>query len=252
MSEAEAEIPNLLSARDFNTTMPSEKKNRFALVKKIFSRFPRFRQSRGFVSDGNSLESPLVTESKFEFHFRRKPLILVLLSLIILLGLIFFGVSNSAQKSVATSVNNDKRTEISDAKARQVIGQEFSFPIKDTNGKEVTKIKYRVENAELHDEIVVQGQKATAVKGKTFLVINLKLQNDYNKSIEINTKDYIRLSVGSSKEMLASDIHNDPLIIQPISTKYTRLGFAINDKDNNLQLHVGEISGEKTTIDVKF
>jgi hypothetical protein len=192
------------------------------------------------------------TKSAGGFSFKKKPLLITLGVVLLVLVGGFFVVSGSNKKGQVAGVQTDKRAEIPDAKARQNIGQNFDFPITDSTGKAVTKIHYSVENAELHDEIVVQGQPATAVKGKTFLVVNLKITNDYDKPIQLNTKDYVRLTRNGSEEQLAADIHNDPITIQPISTKFTRLGFAINDNDKNLQLHVGEISGTKSTIDLHF
>lgn len=189
--------------------------------------------------------------SRPAFSFKKKPMIIALAIFVLLLIGAGFFLTQTSKKIIANN-QSDKRAEVPDAKSRQIINRPIDFPIKDSTGKEVTKIHYSIENAELHDQIVVQGQRATSVKGKTFLVINLKLTNDFDKPIQLNTKDYIRLTRNESQEQLAADIHNDPVTIQPISTKYTRLGFAINDTDKNLQLHVGEINGAKTTIDIKF
>jgi hypothetical protein len=74
-----------------------------------------------------------------------------------------------------------------------------------------------------------------------------------DKGIEINSRDYVRLIVdGNTKEMLAPEIHNDPVEAQAISTKYTRVGFPINTSDKNLVLQVGEINGPKQTIKLEF
>ncbi len=147
----------------------------------------------------------------------------------------------------------DTRTTIKGPKASVAINKEFSFPIRNEKGKEVTKIKYIIENAELRDEIIVQGSKATAVSGRTFLIFTIKLINDYDKAIDLRARDYVRLTLnGNEQELLAADIHNDPVNIQPISTKITRLGFPINDTDMNIVLKVGEISGEKESIEVIF
>jgi len=133
------------------------------------------------------------------------------------------------------------------------IGREFTFPVRDANGKKVTDIKYKVEKAELTDQIIVQGKKATAVKGRTFLIINLKISNEYTLPVEIQTRNYIRLSVnGNEEEWLAPDIHNDPVEVQAISTKNTRVGFPINETDNKLVLRVGEIEGDKEKIPLEF
>ncbi|MBI4036908.1 hypothetical protein HY385_00605 [Candidatus Daviesbacteria bacterium] len=115
------------------------------------------------------------------------------------------------------------------------------------------KIKYIIDTVELRPEIVIKGQKATAVLGKTFLIINLKLQNKDNTPVAVNTRDYVRLIVNNqSQETFAADIHNDPVEIQPISTKLTRIAFPVSSSDKNFKLQVGEIEGAKTTVDLNF
>ena len=54
----------------------------------------------------------------------------------------------------------------------------------------------------------------------------------------------------NENELLAPDTHNDPVEIQAISTKFTRVGFIINDSDKDLVLHVGEIQGDKEKIEL--
>jgi len=175
-------------------------------------------------------------------------LIAVLLALILIVGgrVVIGGRSGKITESGGG-------IEVKDPTETLEINREFSFPLKNSEGEEVNQIKYIVENAELREEIIVQGQRATAVKGRIFLILNLKITNEYQQAIEINTRDYLRLSVGGREsELLAPDIHNDPVEIQAISTKYTRLGFPINEADKYLTLFVGEINGEKQKIDMQF
>jgi hypothetical protein len=168
-------------------------------------------------------------------------ILLVLAGIAVIGGAFFF-----MKRPVAST---DTRVAIEKAKASQTINQEFAFPLKDDKGKVLTSIKYTVQSAELHDEIIVKGQRASSVKGRTFLIIALKITNEYDKSLDILSKDYIRLIVnGNETEPLAPDIHNDPVTVQPISTKYTRVGFPINDTDTNMSLRVGELNGDKQTI----
>jgi hypothetical protein len=47
---------------------------------------------------------------------------------------------------------------------------------------------------------------------------------------------------------LAPEIHNDPVEVQALSTKYTRLAFPIDDTYKDLTLYVGEINGHKDAI----
>lgn len=196
--------------------------------------------------------------SSFKF---RKPTISVSKKRLIILGSIILGVvifsflfKNSINSSqFSNSQSFDQQFVLPPAKATKKINQAFSFPLKNEKGEVVSSIKYAIENVELRNQIIVKGKKATAVKGRTFLIINLKIVNDFEKAIEINTKDYVRLSAnGNETELLAPDIHNDPATIQAISTKYSRIGFPINDTDTNLKLKVGEINGEKKTLDINF
>ncbi|EKD91306.1 MAG: hypothetical protein ACD_30C00026G0003 [uncultured bacterium] len=171
---------------------------------------------------------------------------------IVVLGALFWGGSVISGFNKGGTLG-DSRFELPDAKSTAALNHEFQFPIKNNKGEEVSKLKYIIENAEIRDQIVVKGKRATSVKGRTFFVLNLKIVNDFNKPIEINTRDYIRLSVnGNDAEWLAADVHNDPVAIQPISTKYTRLAFPINDSDSNFRIQVGEIKGEKQIVEVKF
>lgn len=171
---------------------------------------------------------------------------------IIFFGILFIGVVYFIG-AVSSGLNkpSGNKTELSPPKAIQSVSKEFSFPLKDQKGEEISKLKYVLENVELRDQIVVKGQKATAILGRDFLVVNLKITNDFNKNVQINTRDYLRLSRNDNdKELLAPEIHNDPVEIQATSTKFTRVAFAINESDKKLKLRVGELDKDKTIIDL--
>jgi len=167
---------------------------------------------------------------------------------LIAIFVLFYTISKISGPQSTVAGTSDQKMDVGKPKAFQTLNKEFSFPLKDSNNKEVSRFKYTIQTAELRDEIIIKGQRATAIQGRTFLVLNLKITNTYDKAIQINARDYIRLVVGGSSEKLAPDIHNDPVEIQAISTKYTRLGFPVNDTDESLVLQVGEISGEKESI----
>lgn len=168
----------------------------------------------------------------------------------VILIIILIGVGIWIQRPGSSSAKRtDERVTVQGPRASEVLNKEFSFSIKDDRGSEVTKLKYLLESAELRDEIIVKGQRAVAVKGRTFLILNIKLTNSYSKTVDVNAKDYIRLAVnGLNKELFAADIHNDPVEIQADSTKVTRLGFPVNDTDKKMVLYVGEINGDKKEI----
>lgn len=196
-----------------------------------------------------------------EFVLLKKRLVIITFALLVLvfivIALLSFSSSSLFTKSNFLTVQNikdqDTRIKLQPIIAQTNINRGFPFPILDNNGKEVSKIIYTIENAELRNEIIVKGQKATAISGRTFFILNLKIKNESDKRIQVNTRDYIRLSINNNdQELLAADIYNDPVEIQPTSIKKTRIGFPINDTDKNLKLYVGEIKGEKKPIDIQF
>ena len=183
---------------------------------------------------------------------KRKKIVGALVFIVVVVGLVFL-FKAIAEKVSSGPATTESRIDIPEAKKTKLINQEFTFPLKNEKGEEVGVVRYFIEQAELRDEILVKGQKATSVKDPTFLIINLKLANEFDRSIDINTKDYLRLSVNNNElEWLAPDIHNDPVNVQAISTKFTRVGFPINDTDKNIKLRIGEVKGEKTVIDINF
>lgn len=185
--------------------------------------------------------------NKFKNYFKKSYILPIVLVLVGIFAVYFIG--NTIRNTTSSVLSDtDQRISIKKPKAQQVINKEFLFPLKDDKGKEVSKVKYFIQDVQLQDEIVVKGQRATAVKGRTFLVIYLKITNDFTQDISLKTRDYVRLMVNNNSEKLAPDVHNDPVDIQAISTKYTRLGFPINDSDTNLILQVGEINGNKQNI----
>lgn len=184
---------------------------------------------------------------KFFKNNKYLPFIVVVV-LIAVIGTV--AIRNTMQSNASTTavLGSNGQAEIAGPVAQQTLNKTFNFPLRDAQGKKVSDLKYEIQSAELRNEILVKGQKATAVEGRTFLILNLKITNSYDKSIQLNSKDYIRLTTGSSPEKLAADIHNDPVDVQAISTKYTRLGFPINENESSLTLQIGEISGSKETI----
>ncbi|KKQ51329.1 hypothetical protein A2865_03100 [Candidatus Woesebacteria bacterium RIFCSPHIGHO2_01_FULL_39_17] len=200
----------------------------------------------------DEFQSTSLGNKRFDFSSSklRKPLKNILL-LIIALAIIF-GIGKVVS-SISLQNSSSGKLEVEKAKKSQVLNREFSFPLKDSQGEQIGEVKYMVEKAELMDEIIVEGKRAKAVKGRIFLIFTIKISNGYTQAIEMNTKDYARLSVnGNFDEWLAPDIHNDPVEVQAISTKYTRLGFPINENDKNLVLRIGEIEGEKQEIPLEL
>lgn len=224
-------------------------------IKKFFQKFNMFHDTTSDNSFTPAYQPQPTSSNQRSFKrkwkgFLKKSLLLPIIILALFLVGAGYMVVNGLNTNSNTNVldNSDQRIEIKKPKSQQTLNKQFSFPLRDAAGKELSQLRYVVETAELRDEIVVKGKRATSVKGRTFLIVNLKITNDFNQPITLNSRDYMRLIVNNNSERLAPDIHNDPVEIQPISTKYTRLGFPINDTDKNLSLQIGEIKGKKELL----
>ncbi|MDP3941150.1 MAG: hypothetical protein Q8Q49_02470 [bacterium] len=185
---------------------------------------------------------------RFKKNFNRKYLYLLpvfITGIIIVVGIgSFLGKQDGAVKGV-----QDQRVAINKPLAVEELNKTYTYIVDKSAPKEI-KIKFTIQSCELRDQIVVKGQPAVAVKGRVFFVCNLKLVNDSTTPVAMQTRDYMRLIVDGSPDKLAPDIHNDPVQIQAISSKYSRLGFAIDDSFKKLVLQVGEISGKKEQIEL--
>lgn len=167
---------------------------------------------------------------------------------VVLITTIFLSVRTKDTHTQARQVAGAEQIALDKPLAQEALNKNFSFPLRDDKGKLLGNISYEIQNVELRNQIIINGQRATSIAGREFLILNLKLTNNYEKEISINARDYVRLLRNGTTEKLAPDIHNDPVNVQAISTKYTRLGFPISTTDKNLKLEIGEISGTKQMI----
>lgn len=225
----------------------------------IFSqRGPMILRQSDFSSSGNFSSAIISGHSpkkfsikKFIKNSRYLPFIVVILLVTVVAAVSINGVLSKSSPTSAVA-QSQKTVSVNKALKEQPVNKTFLFPLNNQVGKKVSEFSYTIQSVELRDQIVIKGQPATALKGRVFLIINLKITNNYNKAISINSRDFLRLVVNNSTEKLAADIHNDPVEVQAISTKYTRVGLAINESDKNLVLQIGEITGKKELIQLNL
>jgi hypothetical protein len=181
--------------------------------------------------------------------FSKGATILTLLLFIIISSILTYLVTRRSLIQTSAVQASDPRTNLSMPLAQETLNKKYVFPLTDGNGNTVTNFDYSIIDAQLRNEIVVNGKPATAIKGKSFLILNINLKNDYKQPINVNAKDYIRLAInGDMNTLYAADIHNDPVNVQAISTKPTRIGFVIDDTTKKLSLSIGQIKDEHKQV----
>lgn len=175
-------------------------------------------------------------------------IVLVAVPVVLFLLASFLIVKNNLFSNSQSVSGSKENVSSSEARLTKEIGKEIILELGDP---EEGRIRYVLDSAEVLKEIVVKGQRVSAVQGRAFLIFNLKVTNERKNGIQINTRDFVRLS-SLGEEWTAPEIHNDPVEVQAISTKFTRIGFPVNEKDRQFKLKIGKIDGDKEEIDLAF
>lgn len=212
------------------------------------SDFVNKQSTEGFQSNRKRFGNLKKKFSENKKMFTFVPVVIIGIFLIILIGSFFRNMTDKSSVMGAHSTDTSLNKPI----AEKTLNKSFAFPILNDEDKEVGKIQYTVEKVALRDEFVINGQKASALEGRAFLILSLKMKNDTENTVSINTRDFVRLKIKGSDEILAPTIHNDPVDVQAISSLPTQLGFPITDDVRSFTLQIGEISGKKETVEVKF
>lgn len=133
------------------------------------------------------------------------------------------------------------------------LDKKFTFPGLDDNGKEKGEIELKITQVEKTNQVIVQEKTYTSKNDKSFLVVNLELKNESTKRLNIFPGDLLRLVVdGQEEKKFAPDLHNNYVLVAPISTKVDRVGFVIEEGFKDLKIQVGELEEEKEILDIKF
>lgn len=114
-------------------------------------------------------------------------------------------------------------------------------------------IAFTIKNAEKTDRVIVKDQTFVAKNSKMFFILNLELKNETIQPLNILPGDLIRLTYnGDQTNKYAPDLHNNLVLVAPISTKLDRVGFVIPGDARDIKLHIGELEGNKDSVQVEF
>ena len=112
-------------------------------------------------------------------------------------------------------------------------------------------LKVNLVNAEMANSLLVQGKRAKTREGKTFLIINMEVENTYAVPLYSFPVDLLRL-VREDDKRIAPSVHQGTVEVRPISTKKSNVGFVVDPNDKDFKLEVGEVSGEKEILEISF
>ena len=151
----------------------------------------------------------------------------------------------------STQSNSNQPTSKTSNLGEMVLNRSYTFSGKNAQGVTSGEVKFTITKVEKAKEVLVQGRPANAKGDKAFLVLNIEIENAAVVKAYITPVDLLRL-IGDDGKKFAPDIHSDVVEVQPISTKITRVGFVIFEKQKDFKIQVGELNGEKEVIDVSL
>ncbi len=215
-----------------------------AILSKLFGR----KSTDAAIPLGSSDTSSFTPNKKR----RRNPMGLVV-ALVLVVGGVFGGQYLLGRNKPA--VQGAVTSPVSSRSKVASIDKAFSFVAynKDKKLVDANKLAYVLTTAEKTDQIVIKGKRATAVPGRSFLIINLKLTNEQDEPLFMNTRNYIRVQPAGTEDKLAPEIHNDTVEIQADSTKVTRIGMPIDSNQNEFTIYVGDPEGkDRQEVQIKF
>lgn len=170
---------------------------------------------------------------------------LFLIALLIIVGYRLIPKSTGKFQSAKNSSSGTKTAE---AKVFSEVKRSFEFPAEITNGG-VETIIFTIDEAEIKDEIKVQGKPRPAPEEKAYLLLRLELVNDSVEELVFQSPNFVRL-IGEGDKKFAPDFHNGKVTIDPLSVRRDLISFIVDESARTFSLLVGELGGEKERVEV--
>ena len=177
---------------------------------------------------------------KFKNTFSSKLVIIAAAVIIVVLGAWYFTKNNSADSNtVSLSPQSTGR-----------LDKKLSFPIRNKDGKETgNSLTVTFTSLERTDKLLYGGKPLTAKQGKDFVVNNIEIENTTKDRLSVRPVDFIRL-VDENGKNYAPDIQINALKVEALSTKKTRTIFIVSENSKTLKFLIGEINGNRETVEV--
>lgn len=179
----------------------------------------------------------------------KKAAFLVLVLVLVAIGSYGFSKARSGANSQAL-IGSGTSSSLDSSKVN--VNKTFSIPIKSSDGKPTGQdLKVTVTTIEQTDSILIQNKPAKTKNGKTFLLVNMEIQNDTKTELKIKPVDMVRL-VSSDGKNFAADVYNNDVSAKAVSIQKTRVGYVVEKSQRTFRLLIGEVRGTQEPIDVNF
>jgi len=138
-------------------------------------------------------------------------------------------------------------------KPQAEVNQNFSVQARTQDKIRVrdANLNVTLTNADIDSTLLVQGQRANAREGKTFLIVNMEVENQFEVPLYIFPVDLMRL-VREDGKKIAPSVHQGTVELRPVSLKKSNVGFVIDPDEKEFQIEVGDVSSEKQILEISF
>ncbi len=132
------------------------------------------------------------------------------------------------------------------------LNKTFDLPTGLEGGKDnIQPLKFTFVSAQLTNRIVVAKKYQYAKSGATYLMLSVLIENSNTKSLNIRTRDLVRLIDNNGKKF-APSFYNKDLPVQADAVKKDIVGFLVPDSIKDFKIQYGSPTGAKQVIDLKF
>jgi hypothetical protein len=190
-------------------------------------------------------QTPKLSKANFKaLKVNKKKVIGVIGGLMVLVMIV--GLSRNSNRPNTTTAELSDGEEVT-ALAEAEVNKQYQFSAMNSEGEKIYDVQLLLTKAEKTKQVLVQGKPAKAKGDKAFLVLHMEVENSNTTEKYLRPVDLIRL-VDDQNKKYAPDIHSDILLIQPISTKGSRVGFVVDQAETNFKFLVGELEGHKEEV----
>jgi hypothetical protein len=169
-------------------------------------------------------------------------------TLALLIGGTYYLYTKQATGSISNPI-----TQVASQSQKIDINKSFQLPLStQPNTKSTLKpLNVTLQGAQLTNKIYVAKKPQVARDGTKYLMINMLLENENAKELDLRSRDLIRL-VDQNGKKFAPSYFNKATALQPTAVKKDVIGFLVPDSIKQFSIQYGLPSQDKQTIDLNF
>ena len=108
-----------------------------------------------------------------------------------------------------------------------------------------------VTQARFADSILVQSKRATPVKGKLFLVVDIEIENPHKVQLYAFPVDLFRF-IREDGQKFAPSVHQGAVLVRPEATKKSNVAFVAEPRQKKFRIEIGEVGEAKEILEITF